>query len=115
MTLKKVYIAGPITGVKGYRDNFRRVARLVEAQGFEAVDPTSPADPDGATYRYYINRGLRLLEECDFICMLPGSDQSPGAQLELHYAVLCGLPVMSVSDDYKRILGAELVSNYEAR
>lgn len=111
---KRVYIAGPITGVKGYRGNFRRVAGLLKAQGFEPVDPTAPGDVDGATYRFYINRGLRLLEECDFICMLPGSDKSPGAQLELHYAVCCGLPVMNVSEDYRRVLGAEMVSSYEA-
>lgn len=113
--MTRVYIAGPITGVKGYRDNFRRVARLVEAQGFEAVSPIRDGLVAGADYRYYINRGMRLLEDCDFICMLPGSDQSPGAQLELHYAVLCGLPVMQVSEGYDRILGAELVSSYEAR
>ena len=115
MTLKKVYIAGPITGVKGYRGDFERVEALLEAQGFEPVSPIADGLVAGADYRYYINRGLRLLENCDFICMLPGSDQSPGAQLELHYAVLCGLPVMQVSEGYDRVLGAELVSNYEAR
>lgn len=111
---KKIYIAGPVTGVKGYRNNFRRVAALLETQGFKAVDPTAPGEVAGADYRYYINRGLRLLEECDFIAMLPGSEKSPGARLELHYASLVGLPVIQISEGYDRVLGVDMVADYEA-
>lgn len=111
---KRVYIAGPITGVPGYKKAFRMAAELVEALGFRAVDPAEHGPIEGYTYRDYIDRGLRMLGDCEFICMLPGSDQSPGAQLELHYAVLCGLPVMQIDENYTKVLGARMVSKYEA-
>ena len=112
-TKPKVYIAGPVSGVEGFRHNFKRAHGLLTRSGYEGVDPTAPGLVEGWEYRDYINRGLRLLEECDLICMLPGSANSPGAQLELHYAVLCGLPVINISDDYRRILGVDMKSNYE--
>ena len=103
---KRVYIAGPVSDVTGYTEHFERASRLLESKGFEPVSPVAPGLVDGADYRYYINRGLRMLEECDFICMLPGSAKSKGARLELHYATLVGLPVMQISEDYRRLLAA---------
>lgn len=105
---KRVYIAGPITGVKGYTRHFEKAAKLLASKGFEAVSPVFPEDDGSETYRFYINRGLRLLEECEFICMLPGSNKSKGAMLELHYATCCGLPVLQISEDYERVLGATM-------
>ena len=110
---KRVYIAGPITGVNGYTRHFERAAKLLASKGFDPVSPTEPGEVDGFEYRDYINRGLRLLEECEFICMLPGSNKSKGAMLELHYATCCGLPVLQISEDYERVLGATM--NEEAR
>ena len=104
----KVYIAGPVTGVAGYQLHFAKAEKLLETKGFEPVNPVAPGLVDGADYRYYINRGLRMLEDCDFIAMLPGSERSEGARLELHYATLVGLPIMQVSEDYTEILGAKM-------
>lgn len=108
----KVYIAGPVSGVRAYRLNFDRAAKLLRSHEYEPVSPVAPGEVEGFEYRDYINRGLNMLENCDLICMLPGSKDSPGAQLELHYAVLCGLPVVHVSDDYSRVLGVEMVKEY---
>lgn len=114
MTIKPAaYIAGPVSGVEGYRDNFSRAAKVLERHGYKPVDPTAPGEVDGYEYRDYIDRGLRKLMVCDTICMLPGSENSPGAKLELHYAVLCGLPVIHISEDYARILGVDLAAQYE--
>jgi hypothetical protein len=35
-----------------------------------------------------------MLMEADYICMLPGSEDSPGAQFEKHYAELVGMPII---------------------
>lgn len=104
----KVYIAGPITGVAGYKRHFERAEAVLRSKGFEPVSPIAAGLVDGADYRYYINRGMRLLEECEFICMLPGSNKSKGAMLELHYASLVGLPVMQISEDYTRLLYTDM-------
>ena len=104
----KVYIAGPVTGVPGYQIHFAKAEKLLESKGFEAVNPVAPGLVAGKGYRYYINRGLRMLEDCDFIAMLPGSERSEGARLELHYATLVGLPIMQISEDYMELLGAKM-------
>lgn len=109
----RVYIAGPISGVAGYEHNFRRAEKLLRSSRYEPVSPIGPGLVEGYEYRDYINRGLRMLENCDLICMLPGSEQSPGAQLELHYAALCGLPVVQVTEDYQRVLGVDMDSGFE--
>ena len=110
---KRTYIAGPVTGVSGFEKHFRKAAELLRSKGFEPVDPTAPGLVPGAGYRYYIDRGLRLLEDCGFIAMLPGSEKSKGARLELHYAVLVGMPVLQISEYYTKILNGRMEANYD--
>lgn len=105
MTLKKVYIAGQVTGIKGYRDRFERAEDLLLSEGYQPVNPTAAGEVDGYTYRDYINRGLRLLEECDAICMLPGWTGSRGAKLEKWYAETVQLPILFVDPKYESIRG----------
>lgn len=105
---KKVYIAGPITGDPDYKEKFKAVAEKVEALG---LDPVNPAEaPEGLTYKEYMDRGLKLLMECDIICILPGTlpsrygrheyAGSKGAQLELQYARTVGLRFMEAHKDH---------------
>lgn len=110
---KRIYIAGPVTGVSGYEEHFRKAADLLRSKGFEPVDPTEPGLVPGASYRFYIDRGLRLLEDCEFIAMLPGSEKSKGARLELHYAVLVGMPILQISEDYNTLLDGGMEANYD--
>lgn len=105
MTKKiSVYIAGPITGIDGFEENFRAAASLLERNGYDPVDPTTPGQVEGYTYKQYIDRGLAMLQGCDAICMLPGSDASTGALLEKCYALAVGLDIYKVSDDYTRVI-----------
>ena len=96
---KRVYIAGPITGVDGYEESFNKAAADLEALGFEAVNPIAPGPVEGADYKYYIDRGLRMLMECDAIYMLRGWRKSKGATLESFYAMICGLEYYEQEDD----------------
>ena len=90
----KMYIAGPISNDPDYKQKFEKAAVWSAENGYH---PVNPADaPEGLTYKEYIDRGLRYLMECDCICMLPGSENSPGAQLERHYAELVGLPIVEL-------------------
>ena len=96
---KRIYIAGPITGVDSYEESFNKAAADLEALGFEAVNPIAPGLVEGADYKYYIDRGLRMLMECDAIYMLPGWRKSKGATLESFYAMICGLEYYEQEDE----------------
>ena len=96
---KRIYIAGPITGVDGYEESFNKAAADLEALGFEAVNPIAPGLVEGADYKHYIDRGLRMLMECDAIYMLPGWRKSKGATLESFYAMICGLEYYEQEDE----------------
>ena len=102
---KKIYIAGPITGVKGYADRFKRAEQILEEAGHKPVSPVIPGDDEGETYRYYIDRGIRLLLGCDAICMLPGWSRSRGAMLEKRYAETVKLPVYFIDSKYEAVRG----------
>lgn len=102
---KRIYIAGPVTGVKGYEDRFRRAEEILRDAGYEPVNPTAPGLVDGWEYRDYINRGLRMLEDCDAICLLPGWTGSRGTKLEKWYAETVMLPIMYVDSKYESVRG----------
>lgn len=97
---KKVYIAGPITNNPNYKENFAAVAEKLKELGLE---PVNPADaPEGLTYKEYIDRGLKLLMDCDMICCMTISNPTPrnwlpesrGERLEAHYAITTDTPII---------------------
>ena len=103
--MTRVYIAGPITGVEGYKDRFERAEEILKAAGYEPVSPIADGLVPGAGYRYYINRGFRLLMDCDAICLLPGWTWSRGTMLEKRYAETVKLPVYFIDSKYERVRG----------
>lgn len=92
---KKIYIAGPVTGVEGYEGTFSKAADAMRAKGYEPVNPVAPGLVEGYSYRDYINRGFQMLMECDGMLLLPGYMESKGAALELHYALAVGMEIMT--------------------
>lgn len=103
--MKKVYIAGPITGVEGYKDRFERAEVILRTAGYEPVSPIADGLVPGAGYRFYINRGIRLLMDCDAICLLPGWTGSRGTKLEKWYAETVQIPVLFIDSRYETVRG----------
>lgn len=103
--MTRVYIAGPITGVKGYKDRFERAEEILRGAGYEPASPIAESLVEGWTYRDYINRGLRLLEGCDAICLLPGWTGSRGTKLEKWYAETVQIPVLFIDSKYETVMG----------
>lgn len=91
---KKIYIAGPVTGVEGYEETFAKAADVLRAKGYEPVNPVAPGLVEGYSYRDYINRGFNMLMDCDGMLLLPGYMDSKGAALELHYALAVGMEII---------------------
>lgn len=90
--MAKIYISGPITGIQDYKKRFAEAEELVKSLHAEPVNPAN--NPEGLTYREYIDLGMKQLMHCDMICMLPGWQDSRGAYLENRYAQAVQMPVL---------------------
>lgn len=111
--MTKVYIAGPMTGIKDWNfPAFFEAERQLEELGYEVINP---AHNDGATvqdalqsagtpespnnlWSYYMKRDLPQVMNVDMLCVLPGWQISKGARLEVTVARAIGLPLMVLKD-----------------
>lgn len=88
---KVVYIAGPITGVPGYRERFARAADLVERMGYIALNPATL--PSGLTNDQYMKICFAMIQSADVVLFLSNWRKSIGASLEQLYCNYIGKPV----------------------
>lgn len=88
----KVYISGPVTGLPDEnREAFTAAARILKADGFDAVIPHDHVKP-GSTWEEAMRDCIRAMMDCDAVFMLDGWNRSRGAQAEMITAVLIGIP-----------------------
>lgn len=91
----RVYISGPITGHKNYRQEFGRAEAQLREGGYEVVNPAAfSTQLPALTYEEYLEIDLTLLAMCDAIYMLPGWQESRGANREHGYALAKGIKIM---------------------
>ena len=95
--MKRVYIAGPMTGLPGLNfPAFHREAAIYRAQGYEVSNPAEiNADPS-AGWLECMRADIRELVDCDHIAMLPGWERSKGASLEHHIAQALSMQVIYI-------------------
>jgi hypothetical protein len=91
----KLYVSGPMTGYADFNyPAFHEAAAFWRSQGHEVVSPAElNVDTDGA-WEQYLRNDLRALLDCDAITLLPGWEDSRGANLELHVAKTLGMTVV---------------------
>ena len=87
---KVVYIAGPITGVADYWIPFCKASQELQKQGYAVLDPSNL--PEGMLPGQYMRICFAMIDCADAVLFLPGSNQSPGAMLELKYCLYTGKP-----------------------
>lgn len=93
MDMKRIYLSGPMSGIA---DNnfpaFHEWAARLRAQGYDVV---SPAEIEEAgSWEMCLRADLRELCTCDAIALMPGWENSKGANLELHVAHRLGMQVL---------------------
>jgi hypothetical protein len=109
----KIYIAGPMTGVKDFNfPLFFETEEKLKELGYEVINP---AHNDGKTleealisagsperpskpWSHYMRRDLAHVLEVEALCVLPDWQNSKGAKLEVHVAEELGLPIYILKD-----------------
>jgi hypothetical protein len=92
----KVYISGPITGIKDYnRDAFNLAEQKLIELGHKVVNPLRGVKvSDKKTWADYMKTDIRLLTKCNAIYLLKGFENSRGARLEYKIAMELGYKIM---------------------
>lgn len=97
----RVYIAGPMSGIPEYNfPAFHAAAKRWRAQDWEVVNPAEldeqidgfDAKKDAAMpHEHYMRRDIPQVATCDAIALLPGWENSRGANDEITVGRMCGL------------------------
>ena len=91
----RIYIAGPMSGIDSLNfPAFHEAAARLRGQGFEVVNPAE-INPDHAMpWAECMRRDIAELVKCDAIYLLPGWENSKGANLERDIASRLGMILM---------------------
>lgn len=97
----KIYLSGPMTGHPAFNfPAFHERATSLRALGYEVVNPAElnldvdRSLPPEVLWQTCLRRDIRELSHCDAIAMMPGWQESRGANLERDIALQLGLPVL---------------------
>ncbi len=93
----KIYISGPITGNPDYKKQFSEVATKLRSEGHQVLDPTVWAR-EGLELEYeeYMLLDFAMVDVADAVLMLPGWQNSKGAQREYWRAKEAGKPALNL-------------------
>ncbi|HIC6420125.1 TPA: DUF4406 domain-containing protein, partial [Salmonella enterica subsp. enterica serovar Newport] len=87
---KVVFICGPMTGHENYnRDAFMKKEEVLIDWDVVVLNPARL--PDGLEHEQYLTITRGMIRVSDFICLLPGWENSPGAWQEVLYALRCNV------------------------
>lgn len=94
----RAYISAPVTGydLKKRMEYFRKVAEILRAFGYIAVNPLERVAQDlglDKTHEEYMRRDLSLLLTCDIIFLAPGWNGSRGCRMEFEVAAETGIHI----------------------
>lgn len=94
-----VYIAGPMTGLRGYNHPaFLEADDALRAAGYVPVNPARNGLRAESKWHHHLRRDIGLLLACAGVALLPGWESSRGARLEVSIADALGMRVCGVAD-----------------
>lgn len=98
--MSRLYISGPITGVKNYKRIFQGAKDALTAKGYDVVNPAELTEVigDSFTYDEILAIDLDLLARCDAVVQLPGWENSRGANVEYGYALAADKIIIKLED-----------------
>lgn len=95
----KVYIAGSISGDKGYFAKFEAYEQRYKDKGHIVLNPARL--PGGLKVSEYMRICFAMIEVADRVMFLPDWEQSGGARLEMEYCRYTGKPFQIIKNPEK--------------
>lgn len=84
------YLAGPMHGCpNGNREEFMRAAKSLRSRGYRVWNPAEQNDKKSTFVSLMKKDLLSIINDCDGIALLPGSEESLGANAEMFVAYVC--------------------------
>lgn len=104
---RRCYISGPISGkdLDERRKTFKAAQVMLEAAGYDVVNPMENGLPDGTATAQHMKRDIQLLTECDAIFMMNKWNHSQGCYTEFMVATAIGCEVIFESKMSEITLG----------
>lgn len=97
--MKRTYLAGPMSGLPGLNfEAFHAEAARLRALGYTIVNPAEINPDPSAAWADALAADFEHLEHCDSIALLPGWEQSRGANREYGYALGRGFSIVMAAD-----------------
>lgn len=106
--MKKLYIAGPMSGLEGHNYEAFHRAELVLEKDYIVFNPASNFNGDRTKpYHEYMRADIQMVMDADELCFLPGWEKSKGALFEYSVAQMLGLECWELIEDYMSPYGIE--------
>lgn len=93
----KVFISGPVSGVENYERVFEVAESLLTAEGHEVCNPAREFRK-WTDYEDIMKACLKRIAASDVVVMLPGWQQSRGANREYGFALGRGIKIVPLYD-----------------
>lgn len=99
--MSRLYIAGPMTVMPDFNyPAFNQAEIALTLAGYGVLNPTTGEEPPSAddtrTWSWFLRRALKQVTDADGIALLPGWEDSRGAQLETQVAQALDMPILPV-------------------
>ncbi|AOW09495.1 DUF4406 domain-containing protein [Flavobacterium gilvum] len=106
MSIKKIYIAGKVTGLppQEVKDKFSTAQATIEKLGFEAVNPIEVVKDFDIPWDVAMRKCIKALADCDAILVLDDWNDSKVAKIEIRLAIVLELEIFYNKPDFMPVV-----------